>query len=169
MSPRHSPGGSLHMLSPSHAHPSAVDSFHAIRQIRRSLSRFRRLFTFWKITARASGDRHSYNRRRKTLRTGDKRLAEISRRRDILHVVITWTSNSAALSRRRRVTSFGDFSRCGWGRQRGEKGLELRTTCMDGYMIDSRYISSRYVPLGPSGTAGTFVNTPTVRHWTAAT
>ncbi|KAF2173368.1 hypothetical protein M409DRAFT_15653 [Zasmidium cellare ATCC 36951] len=36
-SPRHSPGGSMHMLSPTHAH--GTDGFNTIRQIRRSLSR----------------------------------------------------------------------------------------------------------------------------------
>ncbi|USW56616.1 Putative serine/threonine-protein kinase, active [Septoria linicola] len=38
-SPRHSPGGSMHMLSPTHPRSPQFDGFTTIRQIRRSLSR----------------------------------------------------------------------------------------------------------------------------------
>ncbi|KAK4614824.1 Mitosis inhibitor protein kinase wee1 [Fulvia fulva] len=43
ISPHHSPGGNMHMLSPTHHHPHSrsphLDGFNTIRQIRRSLSR----------------------------------------------------------------------------------------------------------------------------------
>lgn len=38
-SPRHSPGGAVHLLSPTHAHGPTLEGFTSIRQLRRSLSR----------------------------------------------------------------------------------------------------------------------------------
>lgn len=39
ISPRHSPGSAVHLLSPNHAHRSPIDGYASIQQIRRSLSR----------------------------------------------------------------------------------------------------------------------------------